>query len=341
MSPSVDFDAVLNLKRARRFDEAVIALENLLRDAPNDARALTELADVQLRRKKLDEAAWALDRAEAAAGTTASTACIRGGVHYAQQRYREAATSFREAVVLGERGTWSLQQLARCHRKLKQVDAARGAAMEAVEREPKDAQAWLLLGEIALDEGNDEAAGLLEKAHGLAPGNEYIYAQLVKARLLQLPPEDQEREIEVLLQSTAKGNRHLMSALAQIRSRSGDAHGAAETWRAVREQGGDAFARKMEAYALKQAGELDQAAALFRAALLDFPQDKILLRNYVRLQNTRGALDELRAALEELLTIAGPRQGAVYGELRKLDALQGANQEAKQEAKPSGEPGNR
>ena len=321
MSPTVEFDAVLRLKRAGRFDDAVIALEDLLRRSPNDPFVLTQLADVQHRRGKPEEAAWALDRAEGIAGTTSFTAGIRGNLHYAAKRWREAATSYREAVVLGDRGTWPLLQIARCHLRLNELDAARGAAAEAVERDGGDVQAWLILGDIALREGRgDDAVELIEKAHNQAPADEYAYAKLVEARLLQLPLEDREREVETLLQSTAKGNRHLMGVLARLRSESGDDQRAAETWRARREQHGDLYARKMEAYALRRAGKVDPAAPLFRSCLLEDPQDVILYRTYVSMQHQRGALDELRATLEEMLPIAGPRRGAVYGELRKLDA---------------------
>ena len=51
---------------------------------------------------------------------------------------------------------------------------------------------------------------------------------------------------------------------------------------------------------------------------MEDPADTVLFRTYIHLQRTRGALDELRATLEELLPIAGDRQGAIYGELRKL-----------------------
>jgi predicted Zn-dependent protease len=74
----------------------------------------------------------------------------------------------------------------------------------------------------------------------------------------------------------------------------------------------------MEAYALSKAGDVEQAAALMRACLLEDPEDVVLFQNFVRVQRKRGALDELRATLEELVPLAGGRRGAVYGELRKL-----------------------
>src|SRR5712691_9825326 len=65
VSPTAEFEEALGLKRAGRLDEAVIALEEVLGRSPSNAVALAHLADVQLRRHKMTEAAEALDRAEA------------------------------------------------------------------------------------------------------------------------------------------------------------------------------------------------------------------------------------------------------------------------------------
>jgi len=318
VSTTGELEEAFQLMRAGRLDEAVIALEEILGRSPSNALALAYLAEVQVRRRRMAEAAGALDRAEAAAGTTAFTARVRGDLRYRESRWREAAASYREATVLGDRGIWSLVQLARCHLRLGELDAARGAAAQAAERDERASSPWVLLGEVALREGRDDAVEFLERAHERAPDDEYAYAKLIEARLLRLSPGEREREVEILLRSRGKGNRHLLGVLARLRSEEGDERRAADTWRARREQHGDPFARKMEAYALRRAGELEQAAALLRSCLLEDPEDLILFRTYVHLQRSRGALDELRATLEQLIPLAGTRRGAVFGELRKL-----------------------
>lgn len=319
VSYSAELEEVLRLKRAASWDEAVLAIEELLGRSPSDPVALAHLADVQLRRNKPAEAAEALDRAEASSGTTAFTARIRGDLAYRRKQWREAASSYREASVLGYSGTWPLLQLARCHLRLGELDAARGAAAQAAERDEHSSGPWVLLGEVALKEGRaGDAVDLLQQAHERSPGDEYAYAKLIEAKLLQLPESEREREVEVLLRSQGQANRHLLGVLARLRSKGGDEQAAADTWRARREQHGDPYARKMEAYALRRAGELDQAAALFRACLLEDPGDLVLFRTYVGMQHGRGAIEELRETLEQMLPVAGARRGAVYGELRKL-----------------------
>lgn len=309
----------LELKRSGRLDEAVIALEGALARWPANAVALAHLAEVQLRRRRLGEAADALERAEEVAGTTVFTARVRGDLRYRERRWREAARCYADADVLGDKGTWSLVQLARCHLRLGELEAARGAASRAVERDQSDASALVVLGEVALRDGRqDDAVALFERAHERAPGDEFAYAKLIEARVLRLEPDDRQREVEVLLRSHDQGNRHLLGVLARLRSSAGDDRQAADTWAARRTLHGDLFARKMEAYARRKAGDLEQAAALFRACLLEDPEDLILFRTFVHLQRRRGALDELRSTLEELVPLAGGRRGAVYGELRKL-----------------------
>ena len=319
MSRRDSLEEALELKRTGRLDEAVIALEIALARSPENAVALAHLAEVQLRRRRLADAADALERAESLAGTTAFTARVRGDLRYRERRWKDAARCYADADALGDRGTWSLVQRARCHLRLGEMEAARGAASRAAERDGAEASAWVVLGEVALREGReDDAVHLFEQAHERAPGDEFAYAKLIEARVLRLPPEDREREVEVLLRSHDGGNRHLMGVLARLRSDGGDDRLAAETWGARRKLHGDPYARKMEAYARRKAGDLDQAAALFRVCLLADPEDLILFRTYVHLQRSRGALDELRSTLEELVPLAGGRRGAVYGELRKL-----------------------
>lgn len=319
VSGTGSLEEALELKRSGRLDEAVIAIEGVLARSPSNPVALAHLAEVQLRRRRLADAADALERAEAAAGTTAFTARVRGDLRYREKRWRDAARCYADADALGDRGTWSLVQLARCHLRLGEPEAASGAASRAVERNDADSSAWVVLGEVALRDGReDDAVSLFERAHKKVPGDEFAYAKLIEARVLRLAPEDREREVEVLLRSADRNNRHLLGVLAKLRSAGGDDRQAAETWGARRKLHGDPYARRMEAYALRKAGDLDQAAALFRACLLDDPEDLILFRTYVHLQHKRGALDELRSTLEELVPLAGGRRGAVYGELRKL-----------------------
>jgi len=223
-----DLQEALDLKRSGRLDEAVIALESALARSPSNAVALAHLAEVQLRRRRLADAADALERAEALAGTTAFTARVRGDLRYRERRWRDAARCYADADVLGDRGTWSLVQLARCHLRLGEMEAARGAASRAAERDAADASAWVVLGEVALREGReDDAVHNFEQAHERSPGDEFAYAKLIEARVLRLPPEDREREVEVLLRSHDQGNRHLMGVLARLRSDGGDdRHGA-------------------------------------------------------------------------------------------------------------------
>jgi predicted Zn-dependent protease len=319
---SAALQRALQLKRAGRLDEALIALEGVLGQAPSHPIALAHMADVQLRRNRLEEAASALDRAEAAAGTTAFTARLRGDLHFRGRHWAEAARAYQDADTLGDSGTWSLVQLARCRLHLADLEGARGAASRALERDETAAPAWTLLGDLAArEEKLDEAEAMLQRAHQHAPADQFAYAKLVEVRLLRLPPERRDREIEVLLKSSGQGNRHLLGVLARLRSQRGDDDSAAEAWgQRVKQHGSDLYARKMQGYSLRKAGRLDEAAPVLKACLVADPEDLILFRTYIHLQRKRGALDELRDALEELVPLAGSRRGAVYGELRKLGA---------------------
>lgn len=314
-------DEALRLKRAGDLDAALIALEGVLGRSPSHPIALANLADIQLRRGRSDEAAVALDRAESAAGTTAFTARVRADVHYQAKRWREAARSYADAHALGDRGTWSLVQLARCRLRLGDVEGARGAASQAAEADPGSPSAWVVLGDIALRADDfDDAEAMYGRAHERAPGDEWAYAKLVEVRLLRLPPDRRDQEIQVLLKTGGGANKHLLGVLARARSQGGDEESAASAWEERARRTGDVYARKMQGFALRRAGKLDEAAAVLGPCLVDQPEDLILFRTYVGMQRKRGAVDELRATLEEALPRAGSRRGAFYGELRKLPA---------------------
>lgn len=308
------------MKKAGEWDAAVIALEGVLSQSPSHPQALAHLADVQLRRGRPTEAAAALDEAEGLAGTTSFTARVRGDLHFRARRWQEAARAYGDADVLGDRGTWSLLQLARCRLRLGDTDGARGATSQALERDEKATAAWIMLGDVAKREGRlDEAEAMFERALQHAPDDQWAYAKLVEVRLLGLPPDRRLREIEVLVKSCGKANTQLLGVLARLRSEQGDDEQAAATWqRAAREQGGNLFARKQEGFALRRAGKLDEAAVVMGECLVADPQDLVLFRTFVHLQRTRGALDDLRRTLEELAPRAGDLRGPMYGEIRKL-----------------------
>ncbi|MDP9389630.1 MAG: tetratricopeptide repeat protein [Actinomycetota bacterium] len=313
-------DQALALKRSGDFDGAVIALEGILSRSPSHPVALAQLAEVQLKRGRLEEAAGALDRAEAAAGTTRFTARLRGDLSYKAGRWKDAARHYQDASALGDDGPWPLVQLARCRLRVGDLDGARGTAAQAVERDPTAAAAWVVLGDIALrEERLDDAEAMYARAHEQAPDDQWAYAKLVEARLLRLPPDGRERQVQVLLKTAGRDNRHLLGVLARLRSQQGDDEEAARAW-GRRARAGDLFARKQEGFALRKAGKLEEAAAVLGACLAADPEDRYVFSSYVSLQRERAAFEELRRTLEEALPRAGSRRGAFYGALRKLPA---------------------
>ena len=311
----------MRLKREGHLDGAIIAIEAVLGRHSSHPPALAQLADIQLRRGRLEEAAEALDRAEAEGGTVSYTARLRGDLAYRRRQWADAARSYQDADILGDRFAWTLVQLGRARLRLGDVDGARGAAARAVERDGSSAPAWVLLGDVERRQGQlEEAEARYATAHERAPADQWAYAKLVEVRLLRLPPQRREREIAVLLKTGGRENPHLAGVLARLRSEQGDDEQAAEVWRDRARSHGDFYARKMHGFALRRAGRLDEAASVLGQCVLEDPNDLVLFRTYLHLQRKREKLDELRRTLEDLLPLAGSRRGAVYGELRKLPA---------------------
>ncbi|MHB1536025.1 MAG: tetratricopeptide repeat protein, partial [Acidimicrobiales bacterium] len=317
--PAGDLDEVMRLKREGHLDGAIIAIEEVLGRNPSHPAALAQLADIQLRRGRTEEAEEALERAEREGGTVAFTARVRGDLAYRRAQWADAARAYRDADVLGDRSPWTLVQLGRARSRLGDVDGAREAASRAVERDASYSPAWVLLGDIERRQDRlEEAEALYATAHERTPGDQWAYAKLVEVRLLRLPAERRDREISVLLKTGGRDNPHLVGVLAKLRSEQGDEDQAAEVWKERAARHGDFYARKMHGFALRRAGRLDEAAAVLGPCLLEDPQDLVLFKTYVHLQHKREKPDELRRTLEDLLPLAGGRRGAVYAELRKL-----------------------
>ncbi|HET7487985.1 MAG TPA: tetratricopeptide repeat protein [Acidimicrobiales bacterium] len=316
---SRDLDAALERKRSGDLDGALIALESFLAGNPSHSPALAHLADVQVRRGRRAEAADALDRAEAVAGTTAFTARVRGDLLAGQERWEEAARSYADAVALGEKGWWAPVRLASCRLSAGDVEGAKGAALRAVEAHPAASGGWIVLGDVATREGDlDGAEAMYQRAHDEAPGDQWAYAKLVEARLAKLPPDRREREVKVLLKTAGRDNRYLLGVLARLRREAGDDEAAAEVWGEAARTGAPS-ARRQHGYALRRAGKLDEAAAVLGACLVEQPDDVILFKTYVGLQQKRGDHAGLRSTLEAALPRAGAgRKGAFHAALKKI-----------------------
>jgi predicted Zn-dependent protease len=312
-------EARQRVARARTPDDRVIALESLLVHEPSNAEALLALARSQLRRGQTEAALQALDRAEAITGVSVRTARIRGETLHRAGRHADAADALQEAVTLGEQDLWPLIQLGRCRIRTGELEKAHEAGVQAVERSPGSPAGWALLADIAIKERDlMQAEQLMTQAHACDPGNEYAYARLIEVRLLRLPPEERDQEVQVLLRSTGRSNPHLLNVLAKVKSELGDDGAAAGVWGESHAQRPHPYARKMQAYALRKAGRLAEAARLMRACLLDDPKDVVLFNAYLHLQRERGATAELEDTLLELVPIAGERRGAVFNALRKV-----------------------
>src|SRR5258708_27958253 len=93
----------MRLRRDGHLDGAIIAIEAVLGRHSSHPPALAQLADIQLRRGRLEEAAEALDRAEAEGGTVSHTARLRGDLAYRRRQWADAARSYPDPALPGDR----------------------------------------------------------------------------------------------------------------------------------------------------------------------------------------------------------------------------------------------
>jgi tetratricopeptide (TPR) repeat protein len=137
---------------------------------------------------------------------------------------------------------------------------ARDALEEVRKRDRTDAQTFMTLGRIYLDQNQpDKAAAVFQELVNNVPQQRMAYALLVESLVRANKPQEAEKALRDIL-SFDPGSLEARLSLADMQSRRGDAKGVFETLQAAPEEArADPRYQRQYAWALYQSGQLDEA----------------------------------------------------------------------------------
>jgi tetratricopeptide (TPR) repeat protein len=143
------------------------------------------------------------------------------------------------------------------------LTTARDALEEVRQRDHTDAQSYMTLGRIYLDQNQpDKAAGVFQELVNNVPQQRMAYALLVESLVRANKPQEAEKALRDILTFDPASLEARLS-LADLQSRRGDAKAVFETLKAAPEEArADPRFQRQYAWALYQSGQLDEALKL-------------------------------------------------------------------------------
>jgi tetratricopeptide (TPR) repeat protein len=186
------FESVLTrareLKAKRRYAEAGEVLQRALTDAPNNLKIKASLADLFYRTERYREALTLAGGILREDPNDPRALVVMGNVLLERKKPREALEYFRLALDVAETD-YLWQRLARCHLDLKEPQPALAALVHAEALAPDGKELLRLLAESArqLEDSATEKETLRRTAK-VAPGDPEGFAAFVVHVLQDLPP---------------------------------------------------------------------------------------------------------------------------------------------------------
>jgi tetratricopeptide (TPR) repeat protein len=219
---------------------------------------------------------------------------------------RKAAEKITEARRLAPANLDVLRAVGDVYIDLATIDpAALTTARDALEsvrqRDHTDAQSYMTLGRIYLDQNQPEkAAGVFQELVNNVPQQRMAYALLVESLVRANKPQEAEKALRDILTFDPASLEARLS-LADLQSRRGDAKAVFETLQAAPEEArGDPRFQRQYAWALYQSGQLDEALKLIEplAAKPGDNQPVLLLKGLIL--TAQGATTEALALISKV-----------------------------------------
>jgi tetratricopeptide (TPR) repeat protein len=176
-TPSIK--AIGQLIKQELYDEALAAVEAILKEDPNSKQAYIGLGSIYLKQKDFDLALNSFQTARRLDPLMVKPALAVGSIHLKQNCLEEAAEAFRDAINIDPTSFKGNLGIARVLLKQGKYDLAGDQIHRALTLNPQSAQARLLLAQILQKEGNlVQAIAELNSALTINPNAWIIYQAL-------------------------------------------------------------------------------------------------------------------------------------------------------------------
>ncbi|WP_374301332.1 tetratricopeptide repeat protein [Paracoccus sp. (in: a-proteobacteria)] len=289
--------------RDDKVDDAVLSLRAVLDQSPEDAEALSLMADAYDRAGEPDLARDYLSQAAAASDHGVPETLRLAARLAGEERWRPAEDAILPALRAAPDNLQLLQALGQVYLSMPDLPRAEGVIIRLREIGTGEATAaadQLDLNRLASQEGEAAALGYLEQQANAADADAATRLSLIRA---QLATGQTAAALTLARDMVAAepGSRPARMALALAQAASDDLPGARATFQALAEEQPDDLAPHLALIRLaSQEGDMDGALALTERALAAIPDNPDLLWGKAGLIERKGDVDGAIAIYERL-----------------------------------------
>jgi tetratricopeptide (TPR) repeat protein len=290
--------------RQRDMKEAEATLRKVLQANPNDLEVMVELGDVFMAARDFKRAEAQYAEVKRRAPNAPIGYVKTAEVAAAQGKWDRAVPELEQASKLNPRADAVAAMLAQAYLQTKKPAKAIALAEARIAKDPKDAFAYNLRGEIQLSQRDFTAAGgSFRKAIELQPLWQTPHSNLAGLFLAQGKKDEAIRELEAAIKANPD-NLGAYLSIAAIYNRGKDYKKALETYERVLARKPDLWVANNDmAFLLADTGgDLDKATGLAQKALAQRPEDPSVLDTagwvYYKKGDTAKAIEYLEKARE-------------------------------------------
>lgn len=279
---------IVELKRKRRYAEALALLEKLVAANPNSLYWKASMADLLVRMRRLDQAGCVIDEILTEAPDHVGGLTARAELFLARHDRTGALALLELAlassrVASGKPSAYVARRQAQILTQLGRLEEAAVLVSEALDAHPGEPKLGADMALLLKRTGKIEAArDLAERLAASHPKDPNVRRILLEIRAEGRPPEEVSRELDRALSSAiGRSDLDLWTLKARKAAEAGLWEESAKSFLACyRLDPTQRFALKQAGFAFKKAGDLQSAIECLKPCFVDDPLD-LFVRNCV------------------------------------------------------------
>ena len=308
-----------DFKKKGQYREAERELKAALEDAPDHFLLKASLADVYLRQDRPMEAKILVESILSSDPHYPQAQYIRGEIFFKENRFDQALQCFRQAFQKDPRPYLTLRA-ARTLSKMERYDEALETldSVLVIERQNPGflKEKALILSRI---NRSDEALEIYEKLHELNPDDSFVRKEIYKLKGKNRPTEKVIHELQTVIKlPSRKDDAQLHGFLGQQLKKVGELEEAAAEFRAAqRLDPNNVFFLKQEGFCHYQRKDYEKAIQTLGESFRKDPGDYIVKKSLEKIYKTTQNLEGFMLLLEEILK-DHPHNVKLMGTLKKI-----------------------
>ncbi|MDI6776373.1 MAG: tetratricopeptide repeat protein [Syntrophales bacterium] len=309
-----------NLKKGKNLKEAMEELTRAMEDFPHEPLLTIELADCLRLDGKLEEAKTLVLDALKKVPTNMNAHKVMGEIYLDKREYGNALEHF-EAASRIKRTGYVTSRVIKTLIGLERFDEARDLIREELIENPANVIILRYRAQILEREGEyQEAANVYQRIHDLAPGDAFIYKELLRLRSKNREPAEVEREMKAMMKvSTAANNPHLHSEIGLNLKRAGKyGEAIAEFEKALALSPNNSFILSHLGYCYAKLDMPSKVVETLAGPFTEEPKDFYIRSSLVAAVKKGGHWEEFKRVLKKAIE-RHPGEKSLWGLLKKTE----------------------